>query len=66
MAASTEWQLPKNSAQRYEEILVPAIQRPAARVLVENLSWLGGEKVLDAGFGTGWNWRIYRLLRPGM
>jgi len=35
MAISTEWQLAREAAERYEQILVPAILGPAARALVD-------------------------------
>lgn len=53
MATSTQWQLARDAAERYERILVPAILGPAARALVE---WAGlgeGKAVVDIGCGTG-------------
>jgi SAM-dependent methyltransferase len=53
MAKSTQWQLARDAAERYERILVPAILGPAARALVEWSSLSDGEAVLDVGCGTG-------------
>lgn len=53
MAISTEWQLAREDAERYEQILVPAILGPAARALVDWSALKGGESVLDVGSGTG-------------
>ena len=53
MAISTEWQLAREAAQRYEQILVPAILGPAARALVDWSALKGDETVLDVGSGTG-------------
>src|SRR5688572_1326585 len=53
MAISTEWQLAREAAERYEQILVPAILGPAARALVDWSALKSGESVLDVGAGTG-------------
>ncbi|HHY84965.1 MAG TPA: methyltransferase domain-containing protein [Verrucomicrobia bacterium] len=53
MTASTQWQLAREAAERYEAILVPAILGPAARALVEFARAREGEAVLDVGCGTG-------------
>lgn len=53
MAASTQWQLARDAAERYERILVPTILGPAARALVEWSDPQPGEVVLDVGCGTG-------------
>src|SRR5574341_648405 len=53
MATSTQWQLAREAAERYEQILVPVILGPAARALVEWSSLQNGETVLDVGSGTG-------------
>jgi ubiquinone/menaquinone biosynthesis C-methylase UbiE len=53
MTTSTQWQLARDAAQRYERILVPAILGPAARALVEWSDLQAGEAVLDVGCGTG-------------
>lgn len=53
MVTSTQWQLSREAAERYEEILVPAILGPAARVLVERVAPSRGDTVVDVGCGTG-------------
>src|SRR5690606_20187355 len=53
MATSTQWQLARDAAERYERILVPAILGPAARSLVEWAGLRDRESVLDVGCGTG-------------
>ncbi len=53
MATSTQWQLARDAAERYERILVPAILGPAARSLVEWADLRDGEAVVDIGCGTG-------------
>lgn len=53
MAVSTEWQLAHDAALRYQEILVPVVLAPAARILVRHAAIAPGETVLDAGCGTG-------------
>lgn len=53
MATSTNWQLAHEAASRYEQILVPAILGPAARLLVDAAALQAGESVLDVGCGTG-------------
>ncbi len=50
---STQWQLARDAAERYEQILVPTILGPAARALVEFVALQAGEAVLDVGCGTG-------------
>jgi ubiquinone/menaquinone biosynthesis C-methylase UbiE len=52
MATSTQWQLARAAAERYEQILVPAILGPVARMLVEWANLRHGETVLDVGCGT--------------
>lgn len=53
MVTSTEWQLAREAAERYEQIIVPVILGPAARTLVEWSALQTGETVLDIGSGTG-------------
>lgn len=53
MTTSTQWQLARDAAERYERILVPAILGPAARTLAEWSDLQTGEAVLDVGCGTG-------------
>jgi ubiquinone/menaquinone biosynthesis C-methylase UbiE len=53
MATSAQWQVARDAAGRYDQVLVPAILGPAARALVELSDLRGGETVLDVGCGTG-------------
>jgi ubiquinone/menaquinone biosynthesis C-methylase UbiE len=53
MATSTQWQLTRETAERYEQILVPAILGPAAQALVDWADVQPGETALDVGCGTG-------------
>jgi SAM-dependent methyltransferase len=53
MATSTQWQLARDAAERYERILVPTILGSAARSLVEWADLRDGEVVVDIGCGTG-------------
>jgi ubiquinone/menaquinone biosynthesis C-methylase UbiE len=53
MATSTQWQLTREAATRYEQIIVPAFIGPFAQVLVEWAELPAGASVLDVGCGTG-------------
>ncbi|HBY99075.1 MAG TPA: transposase [Chloroflexi bacterium] len=53
MITSTQWQLAREAAERYEQILVPAILGPAAQALANWAEPGEGESVLDVGCGTG-------------
>ena len=53
VSASKQWQLASVAARRYEEILVPAILGPVARILVEETPIEPGHTVVDIGCGTG-------------
>ncbi|MEZ5501014.1 MAG: methyltransferase domain-containing protein [Steroidobacteraceae bacterium] len=53
MPTSTQWQLAREAAERYERILVPAILGPAARALVDGANLQPGQAILDIGCGTG-------------
>jgi len=53
MATSTQWQLVRDAAERYERIAVPAILGPFAQALVDWANLPPGAFVLDVGCGTG-------------
>lgn len=50
---STQWQLARDAAERYEQILVPAVLGPFAEALVEYAAPQSGDSILDVGCGTG-------------
>jgi SAM-dependent methyltransferase len=50
---SLQWQLARDSALHYEQVLVPAYVGPAADLLVGHAALAPGEAVLDVGCGTG-------------
>jgi len=53
MATSTQWQLVRDAAERYERVAVPAILGPFAQALVEWAKLPPSAFVLDVGCGTG-------------
>lgn len=53
MTTSTQWQLAREAAERYEDILVPAILGPFARALVDWANLPIGALSVDVGCGTG-------------
>lgn len=53
MTTSTQWQLARDAAERYERTLVPAILGPAAQALVDFAAPQASDCVLDVGCGTG-------------
>jgi len=50
---STRWQLARDAAVRYQDVIVPWILGPFAEALVEIVEPRRGEAVLDLGCGTG-------------
>ncbi len=53
MKTSTQWQLARESAERYQSILTPAILGPFAQALVDVTALQSNEQVVDVGCGTG-------------
>jgi ubiquinone/menaquinone biosynthesis C-methylase UbiE len=53
MSISTQWQLARDTAERYQRIAVPAILGPFAQALVEWADLQPSASVLDVGCGTG-------------
>ncbi len=50
---STRWQLERDAAVRYQDVVVPWILGPFAEALVEILGPQPGEAILDVGCGSG-------------
>ena len=53
MTTSTQWQLARESPERYQNILTPAILGPFAEAVVNVAALQAGEAVVDVGTGTG-------------
>lgn len=53
MTTSTQWQLARESAERYQNILTPTILGPFAQALVDFAALQMDERVVDVGCGTG-------------
>jgi len=53
MTTSTQWQLARDAAERYQNILKPAILGPFAEAVVDFVTLQSGERVVDVGCGTG-------------
>ncbi len=51
--SAVQWQLARDAALHYEQVLVPAYLGPAAITVVERAAPIPGESVLDIGCGTG-------------
>lgn len=53
MTVSKEWQLQRDAAEQYEDVLVRSILGPFARLIVDRSELQVGQRVLDVGCGTG-------------
>jgi protein-L-isoaspartate O-methyltransferase len=53
MSTSTQWQLARGAAERYQQIIVSSFIGPFAVALVEWAAPKAGDAVLDVGCGTG-------------
>lgn len=53
MTASTQWQLARAAAEKYQTVLTPVILGPFAEALVDFANLQPGETAVDVGCGTG-------------
>ncbi len=51
--SALQWQVARDTAAHYDQVLVPAYLGPAAQAVVERACPVPGEAVLDIGCGTG-------------